>query len=364
MSSDSEQELQLIRERIDALDQEIQRLVTERANHALEVARIKQQNSSDTQGFYRPEREIEILRSISERNDGPLDDDALTRIFREIMSACLALQQPITVAYLGPEGTYTQSAVEKHFGHSVRTLPLRAVDEIFREVEAGAAQFGVVAVENSTEGAVSHTLDMFLNSPLRICGDVELKIHHNLLSCAKNYASVRTIYAHQQALAQCREWLDANLMQAERVDATSNGEAARLAMKRDDCAAIAGENAAMLYSLKVLAKNIEDEPGNTTRFLIIGTQAVLPSGKDKTSLLLSAHNKPGALHRLLEPLARHGISMSRIESRPSRRGTWDYVFFIDIEGHEQDETVKQALEELHQEASLLKVLGSYPRADN
>jgi chorismate mutase/prephenate dehydratase len=286
----------------------------------------------------------------------------MVRLFREIISACLALEQPLTVAYLGPEGTFTQAAALKHFGHSVNTLALPAIDVVFREVESGKAHYGVVPVENSTEGVVNYTLDMFLRSPLSICGEVELRVELHLLGKADSLAGIREVYAHHQALAQCREWLESHLTGVRLVAFSSNAEAARLAADVEGAAAIASEAAAARYGLKRLVGNIEDEPGNTTRFLIIGEHSSGRSGEDKTSLLVSVHNKPGALYRLLEPLVRHGISMTRIESRPSRRSMWDYVFFVDFEGHRDDPDVRTALSELESVTSLLRVLGSYPKA--
>jgi len=355
----SEDKLKAVRDRIDALDEQIQALINERASCAQTVAALK---NGDAASFYRPEREAEILRRILARNQGPLSGEEMARLFREIMSACLALEQPLRIAYLGPEGTFTQAAALKHFGHSVTTDAHYNIDEIFREVEAGACHYGVVPVENSTEGVVTHTLDMFLNSSLQITGEVQLRVHHNLLSTAEGLDGVQRVFSHQQSLAQCREWLDENLAAVERIAVSSNAEAAHLASQDKQTAAIASREAADIYGLRVLATNIEDEPDNTTRFLVIGREAVPPSGKDKTSLLLSAVNKPGALHSLLAPLAGHGISMTRIESRPSRRGVWEYVFFVDIEGHAAEPRVAQALDELRAEAAMLKVLGSYPRA--
>ena len=353
--------LDQLRDRIDELDEKIQACLNERAACAQQVAETKQNN--DDRVFYRPEREAEILRRVRERNKGPLSDDEIVRLFREIMSACLALEQPLAVAYLGPEGTYTQTAAQKHFGHSVNLKPLAAIDEIFREVEAGSADFGVVPVENSTEGAINHTLDMFIRSPLKICGDVELQIHHQLLARGKSLEQISSVRAHQQALAQCREWLDANLPGVERVAVSSNAEAARLAYGDSSLAAIASDAAAEMYELNIVANNIEDDPNNTTRFLVVGRHEVRPSGNDKTSLMVTVHNKAGALYSLLEPIARHGVSMTKIESRPSRVSKWDYVFFVDVEGHVEDENVAAALKELQTEASLLKVLGSYPRCE-
>ena len=350
-----------LRERIDVLDEQIQTLLNERAHCAQQVAHAKIAQG-ETGDFYRPEREAEILRRVRERNTGPLDDAEVTRLFREIMSACLALEKPLTIGYLGPEGTFTQAAALKHFGHSVRTETLPAIDVVFRAVEAGECNYGVVPIENSTEGVVNHTLDMFLRSPLHICGEVSLRIELHLLSRETDLGAVHKVYAHQQALAQSREWLDANLPRAERIAVSSNGEAARRVGQEAGAAAIAGEAAADLYGLSRLASRIEDEPGNTTRFLVIGKQTVGRSGQDKTSLLISVKNQPGALYQMLEPMARHGLSMTRIESRPSRRGIWDYVFFVDIEGHIEDAPVAAALKELEQHANLFKVLGSYPRA--
>jgi chorismate mutase/prephenate dehydratase len=353
--------LDRLRDRIDELDEKIQRLLNERAACAQQVAVAKKNN--DDSVFYRPEREAEILRRVRQRNKGPMSDDEIVRLFREIMSACLALEQPLAVAYLGPEGTYTQTATQKHFGHSVSLKPLAAIDEIFREVEAGSADYGVVPVENSTEGAINHTLDMFIRSPLKICGDVELQIHHQLLASADGLDRISGVRAHQQALAQCREWLGANLPGVERVAVSSNAEAARLAHADASIAAIAGDAAAEMYGLNILAGNIEDDPNNTTRFLVVGRQEVGPSGNDMTSLMVAVHNKAGALYSLLEPIARHGVSMTKIESRPSRISKWDYVFFVDVEGHVEDENVAAALKELQTEATLLKVLGSYPRCE-
>lgn len=359
-----EQQLNAIRERIDGLDLEIQNLINERAKCAQEVAHIKQRGGADGKVFfYRPEREAQVLRRILDRNAGPLRSEEMARLFREIMSACLALEQPLHIAFLGPEGTFTQAAALKHFGHSVVSMPMGAIDEVFREVESGNAHYGVVPVENSTEGVVNYTLDMFMNSPLKICGEVEQRIHHHLLSREPGLDRIRRVYSHQQSLAQCREWLDAHLPGAERIAVSSNAEAARrAAVEESGVAAIAGDLAADRYELPKLMRNIEDEPDNTTRFLIIGNRSPGPSGSDKTSLLISASNRPGALYRLLDPLFRHQISMTRIESRPSRRGMWDYVFFIDILGHAEDVVVSKALMELDEVSTLLKVLGSYPQA--
>jgi chorismate mutase/prephenate dehydratase len=356
-----QEKLQDIRERIDSLDIQIQDLINQRAAAAQEVAHIKLKEDKDA-FFYRPEREAAILKTVQKRNAGPMGDEEMARLFREIMSACLALEQPMKIAFLGPEGTFTQAAALKHFGHSVITSPMGSISDIFREVESGTAHYGVVPVENSTEGVINHTLDMFLNSPLKICGEVMLRIHHHLLSLAPDLKSVKKVYSHQQSLAQCRLWLDRNLPHAEQITVGSNAEAARLAREEPEAAAIAGEMAAELYQLQGLARNIEDEPDNTTRFLVIGRQRAFASGEDKTTLLCATRNVAGGLSSLLTPLSKHGISMSRIESRPSRQGNWDYVFFIDIEGHQDDAMVAEALNDLEKEARMLKVLGSYPSA--
>ncbi len=356
----NDNKLEQLRQRIDSLDERIQALLSERAACALEVAETKR-GAGETV-FYRPEREAGVLRTVRERNHGPLPDAAMVRLFREIMSACLALEQPLRVAYLGPEATYSQEAAQKYFGHGVALHPLSGIDEVFRDVEAGSAEFGVVPVENSTEGAVNHTLDRFMRSPLQICGDVELPIHHQLLSLAGETAALSKVYSHQQSLAQCREWLDANLPGVERLAVSSNAEAARLAGEESTAAAIASVAAAEVYGLNILTTNIEDDPGNTTRFLVIGTLQPRPSGQDKTSLMVTVRNQAGALYSLLEPIARHGVSMTRIESRPSRLSNWDYVFFVDVEGHVEDEDVSAAVRELREAASSLKVLGSFPRS--
>lgn len=364
------EQLNRVRERIDAIDMEILRLIGERARCAQEVGRIKNAALAAPEGFgdagavqyYRPEREAAILRRIKKENPGPLDGEEVARLFREIMSACLALEQPIKAAYLGPEGTFTQAAALKQFGHSVRTIAMATIGDIFREVEAGSCDYGVVPVENSTEGVISHTLDLFMSYSLMIAGEVSLRIHHHLMSQGGSLDDIKVLYSHQQSLAQCRSWLDRHLPHAERVAVGSNAEAARLASVEPGSAAVAGLPAAEIYGLKVLAERIEDDPGNTTRFLVIGPKDSPPSGLDKTSLLLSCRNESGGLHTLLTPLAEHGIDMTRIESRPSRRGLWTYVFFIDIAGHRSDPKVAAALEHLQRGSTLFKVLGSYPVA--
>jgi chorismate mutase/prephenate dehydratase len=358
--------LEQIRIRIDDIDAQLHELINQRAQLAKQVG-ISKHAAGHTVDFYRPEREAQVLRMAVERNrklHGPLRDEEVARLFREIMSACLAQQEPLKVAFLGPEGTFTQQAVLKHFGHSVRALPLTSVEEVFREVESGTADFGVVPIENSSEGTVNNTLDMFLTSPLGICSEVELRIHQNLMGRMTALADVQRVCAHPQALAQCRGWLTENLPGVERVPVSSNAEGARRARDEEGTAAIAGSVAAELYGLNMLVPEIEDHADNTTRFLVIGRTSAPPSGEDKTTLLVSAAHtdSPGALFRLVEPFARHRISMTRIESRPSRRRKWDYVFFIDLEGHATSEPLASALAEIKGQASLFRVLGSYPKA--
>ncbi len=355
--------LEAVRTQIDAIDEQIHALINERARLAQQVG-ISKTRDGRTVDFYRPEREAQVLRRARARNRGPLRNEEILRLFREIMSACLAQQEPLKVAYLGPEGTFTQAAVLKHFGHSVRGLPLSSIDEVFHEVEAGSADFGVVPIENSTEGTVNHTLDRFLNSPLKICGEVELRIHQSLMGLMGSLQRIERVCSHPQSLAQCRVWLDENLPAVERVAVASNAEGARRARDEKGTAALAGDTAAEVYGLKILAADIEDRPDNTTRFFVLGRKLFSPSGEDRTTLLVSIGHTdaPGALYRLLEPLSQHQVSMTRIESRPSHRRKWDYIFFIDIEGHAQDAHVARALEQLQQRASLYRVLGSYPKA--
>ena len=353
--------LQALREQIDAIDVELLELISKRARLAQDIARVKG-TANDNNNFYRPEREAQILRNIISKNSGPLSEEEMARLFREIMSACLALEQVLNIAYLGPEGTFTQTAALKHFGHSVKTTALGSIDQVFREVESGACHFGVVPIENSIEGVVNHTLDMLTNSSLLICGEVELRIHHHLLTRAGSLREIKKVYSHQQSLAQCRSWLDAQLLDAERIAVNSNAEAVRLVGDQTGVAAIAGETAAEFYGLPILFRNIEDHPDNTTRFLVLGRHNTQPSGRDKTSILFSAPNRPGALHDMLACFAANNVSMTRIESRPSRTGMWEYVFFVDIEGHAQDPNVVAALKKLESTASVVKLLGSYPVA--
>ncbi len=350
-----------IRKRIDEIDKSIQDLVSERASCAAQVAKVKQQQG-ETGHFYRPEREAQVLRTVMQRNAGPLSDESIAGIFREIMAACLAHEKPLTVAFLGPEGTYTHSAAVKHFGSLIEAKPVESIEEVFRIVEADGANFGVVPVENSSAGVINHTLDLFMKSSLMISGEVTLRIRHNLLSKVDSLDKIDRVYAHQQSLSQCNQWLDKHLPNAERIAMSSNAQAVLHAIDNNAAASIGGSMAAELYDVPVLAADIEDEPDNTTRFVVIGQHRSPPSGDDRTSLLVFVHNKPGSLFDLLKPLAERNISMSNIESRPSRRGVWDYVFFIDIDGHRDDEVIKQAIAEIEKASAMVTILGSYPKA--
>ena len=350
-----------LREKIDALDMQIMENISCRAGLAQQVAKVKKGQGDKT--YYRPEREAQVLRRVMNANDGVIDNENMARLFRQIMSACLALEQPIKVAFLGPEGTFTQEAAIKHFGDSAITMPMTAIDEVFREVVAGACDYGVVPVENSTEGVISHTLDSFMDSSLQICGEVELRIHHHFLVGENtNSSNITRVYSHPQSLAQCRQWLNANYPSIERVAVSSNAEAAKRVQGEWNSAAIAGDMSCELYELKKLWEKIEDRPDNSTRFLIIGRESVSPSGDDLTSLVVSVKNKPGALYDLLEPFRRYNLDMTRLESRPSPSSKWSYVFFIDFAGHKEDEAAINVLSELSDNVVDLKVLGSYPRA--
>jgi chorismate mutase / prephenate dehydratase len=349
--------LRALRERIDAIDARLVKLLSARARLAQRVGHVKQGAP-----VYRPEREAQVLRRVADTNTGPLPDRALQRIYTEIMSACRALEDSMTVAYLGPEGTYSQEAALKHFGGMAPLRPCSSIDEVFRYIEAEAVGYAVVPVENSTEGAVGRTLDLLLSTGAKICGEVMLPIRQCLMSKARRRSAIRKVYSHTQSLAQCQQWLARNLGHAETIAVISNAEAARLAARERDTAAIASRTAATLYGLQIFARNIEDEPRNTTRFLVLAASDAARSGRDKTSLVLSTRNVPGAVHALLTPLAENGVSMTKLESRPARTALWEYVFYVDIEGHRNDANVARALAALERKASWFKNLGSYPAA--
>lgn len=348
--------LKTARNRIDALDRRLVKLLSARARLAQRAGRLKDGPA------YRPEREAQVVRGVLAENRGPLPPAALARIFTEIMSACRSLEEAMTVAYLGPQGTFSQEAAVRHFGALASLAPCATIDEVFRRVETGAAGYGVVPVENSTEGAIGRTLDLLLSTPAKICGEVMLPVRQCVMGRGVALARVSRVYSHTQSLAQCQQWLARNLPRAERIAVVSNAEAARLAARDRRAGAIGPRTAAALYGLRLLARNIEDEPKNTTRFVVLAGHDAAPSGRDKTSLVMSTRNVPGAMHALLAPLAANRVSMTRLESRPARSGLWEYVFYVDIEGHRQEAHVARALAGLERRASFLKNLGSYPAA--
>ncbi|MGO4381651.1 prephenate dehydratase [Pseudoduganella sp. RAF53_2] len=349
--------LKPLREKIDAIDAQLLDLLNQRAKVAQEVGHVKAETNAPV---FRPEREAQVLRGVAERNPGPLGDKEVQSIFREIMSSCRALERRVTVAYLGPAGTFSEQAVYAQFGTAVEGLPCQSIDEVFRATEAGTADFGVVPVENSSEGAINRTLDLLLTTPCIISGEVAIAVHHSLMSKTGTMDGVTAICAHSQALAQCQVWLNQNYPNIERRAVASNAEAARMAGDDASIAAIASELAGGKYGLGVVKGHIQDDPHNRTRFAVIGKLQTGPSGSDHTSLVLAVPNKAGAVYQLLAPLATHGVSMTRFESRPARMGTWEYYFYVDIEGHVQNPAVAKALAELKDNAAFFKVLGSYP----
>jgi chorismate mutase / prephenate dehydratase len=345
------------RDAIDAIDRELTRLVNERAGHAQAIGRLKQGGAA-----YRPEREMQVLGNVAAANRGPLADAALQNVFVEVMSACRGLEEAIRVSYLGPVGTFSEMAVTQHFGAAVEAQTAATIDAAVRAAETGATHYAVVPVENSTEGAIGRTLDLMLQTPLKICGEVVVRVHQNLMASSTDLAAIRKVYSHQQSLAQTHGWLSHNLPHAERVAVVSNAEAARMAAAEPGTAAIGPAVAARHYGLTILSANIEDDSRNRTRFLVLGKTDCPPTGNDRTSVVLSAHNKPGAVHALLAPLAENAVSMSRIESRPARTGQWEYFFYIDLQGHREDPHVARALAMLATEAPFVKIFGSYPAA--
>ncbi|PMS19498.1 chorismate mutase [Trinickia dabaoshanensis] len=359
MDDELNSKLKPLRDAIDAIDAQVIALLNQRAAIALEVGEVKKHYNAPV---FRPEREQQVISRLQALSEGPLESEHISAIWREIMAASRSLEQPVRAAYLGPAGTYSEEAMVEYFGHSIDGLPCPSIDEVFRSVEAGAAQFGVVPVENSSEGAVSRTLDLLLESQVLIGGELALPIRHNLLTQSGALTGISRICAHAQALAQCQRWLAANLPHIERQAVSSNAEAARMASLDPSIAAIAGDRAAAFYGLQVASPMIQDDPHNRTRFVMIGHAPAGRSGHDQTSLIVSVKNEPGAVFKLLEPLARHGVSMTRFESRPARVGTWEYYFYIDVEGHRDDAHVALALAELGKKAAFLKILGSYPRS--
>ncbi|MBS1162027.1 MAG: prephenate dehydratase [Proteobacteria bacterium] len=361
MSDDLHKALAGVRAEIDGIDAELLRLLNARARCAQKVGEIKAAHG-EAGHIYRPEREAQVLRRLQEANPGPLPGENITFFFREVMSACLSLEEPLGISFLGPLGSFTGSAATKHFGHAARLLPQASIDDVFREVESGHAHYAVVPVENSTEGAVGRTMDLLLGTQLKICGEVVLRIHQNLLSNETDLGKISKVYSHAQSLAQCHEWLNHHLPGVPRISVASNSLAAQMAAGEAGVAAIAGVAAAERFKLPKLVENIEDEPNNTTRFLILGKHDAGPSGRDRTSLIMSAPNRTGSLHELLLPFSHNAVSMTRLESRPARNALWEYVFYVDVEGHRDEPAVKAALDELAKNAAYLKILGSYPVA--
>ena len=350
-------DLKKFRAQIDALDDQLLRLFNERAALAQDVGKKK-----GSAVVYRPEREAQVLRRLTETNSGPLPGHVITHLFRELISACRAQEELLSVACLGPKGTFSEEAVAKQFGAQAPAVLCASIDDVFRTVESGSVGYGVVPVENSTDGGVGRTMDLLLATSLKMCGEVLLPVHQNILSKASGIENIKRIFSHSQSLSQCNAWLIQKMQKVERIPVASNAEAARLAASDDEAAAIAGRAAAEHYGLSILAASIEDSPNNTPRFAVIAAQEVSASGKDKTSIVMSSQNRPGAMFDLLKPLAAHKVSMTRLESRPSRAGMWEYVFFVDVEGHQNDTPVQAALSEIRQTAGFVKVLGSYPVA--
>jgi len=359
-------DLNQLRLEIDRLDDELLKLLNQRSEVSRKVGQAKRLEDPNP-AIYRPEREAHILRRLRDANPGPLPPEAVSRIFHEIMSASSALQRPIRVAYLGPAGTFSEMAVIKQFGRSCEAVPCANFDEVFRRTETGDTNFSMVPVENSTEGMVPRALDLLLGSPLKACAEVVIRVHQNLMRKRPGMDGITKVYSHAQSLAQTQGWLNRNLPGVDRVTVESNAEAARLASLDENTAAIAGENAAENYGLTILAPKIEDDATNRTRFIVAGNYEATPSGKDRTWLVMSAPNKPGAVHALLTPFAKHGVSMTKLESRPARLasmpGSWEYLFYVDIEGHQHDRVVASALSELKAIAPYLKIFGSYPVGD-
>ena len=358
-----ESQLKALRDQIDAVDSALLHLINQRIQHAKEVGCVKQSHSDTPAIIYKPERESQVIRRLVDENSGDISPQQINIVFREVMSICRGAEARMRVAVLGPEGTFTEMAALQQFGSSVDIVQQSRIDQVFSAVETGDVNYGVVPVENSTEGVVSATADLLVSTSLVIAGEIYLPIHQALLGRQSDLTQLKTVYSHAQSLSQCRLWLLENLPGIEIESVSSNAEAARLASQRDDCAAIAGENAAMQYGLNVLASHIEDHKNNTTRFLVLSKEEVAPSGKDKTSLLMSCRNEPGSLFKLLQPMHDHGISMLKIESRPSKIKRWEYLFFVDIEGHRDDAAITHALLEVEKAAGYFRVLGAYPCAD-
>ena len=346
-----------LRQAIDRCDEQIVQLLNERTRHVLQIGELKR---AEGQEIYAPQRERAVLQRVAKLNAGPITDESLRHIYREIMSSALALEKSMTIAYFGPEATFTHQAAIRRFGSSVNYAPMKTIADVFTEVAKNRADYGVVPVENSTEGVVTHTLDMFIDSDLKIVAQIILPIQHCLLGRSARREEIKRLYSHPQALAQCRQWVQIHLPTAEIIEASSTTRAAELAARGRNAGAIASSLAADRYGLRILESDIQDSSNNATRFLVLGRQCGAPSGRDSTSLMFSVVDAVGSLHRALAPLSRHRINMTRIESRPSKRRVWAYIFFVDVKGHYEDRPVARAFEELSKHCSLVKVLGSYP----
>jgi len=347
-----------LRKRIDDIDEKLLELLNKRAEFAILIGKEKSKTKSN---FHVPDREREIIDRITKINKGPFQNDSLKSIYREILSATLSLEKPLTIAYLGPQATFTHLAAMNQFGSSATYVPSDRLDTIFSEVEMGRADYGVVPIENSMEGVVTHTLDLFVDSYVNICGEILLEIHHCLMSKGKDIGKIKKVYSHPQPVAQCRLWLERNLPNIIHYEVSSTARAAEMAAKEKGAAAIASEAAAGLYKLNMLARSIEDNKNNYTRFLIIGRAKRKRSGSDKTSILVSIKDRVGALYHILEPFEKEKINLTKIESRPLRKRAWEYVFYMDFEGHIEDKNIVRTIEKLKKNVLFLKILGSYPK---
>ena len=349
-------DLNKLRDDIDKIDTKLLDLISKRALIAQEVGKLKNDGV-----IYRPEREAQVFSRLLNSNQGPLSNESITNIFKSVISNCRALEKKLSVSFLGPLGTFSEEATIRQFGENIETIPTDSIDQVFNHVQSGIAHYGVVPVENSTEGAISRTLDLLLTKDLKICGEIILPVHHFLLSKNNKLKGIKTIYAHGQSLAQCHDWLMNNAPDIKKVSVMSNAEGAKLASKEKNTAAIASSRAADLFNLTTLFENIEDEQNNSTRFLVLSSQDVKPSNNDKTSIVVATKNKPGAIAELVAPFSKNKVSMTKLESRPSKIGMWEYVFFIDMEGHQENKSVKAALNIIESKASFMKILGSYPK---
>ncbi|MBT4183245.1 MAG: prephenate dehydratase [Nitrosomonadales bacterium] len=345
-----------LRKNIDEIDKRLLELISNRGMYAKEIGLLK-----DDGIVYKPEREAQVISKLIKENKGPLSNDSVTNIYKSIISNCRALEKKLTISFLGPSGTFSEEATIKHFGENVKSIPTNSIDEVFNNVQSSKVHYGVVPIENSTEGGISRTLDLLLMKDLKICGEITLPIHHCLISKSKDLKKIKSIYAHGQSLAQCHDWVANNLPNAEKITVLSNAEGAKIASKEKHSAAIASERAASIFKLNILQSHIEDEPNNTTRFLILSDQEIAPSGNDKTSIVVTTKNKPGAIVDLIQPFASRRVSLTKLESRPSKIGMWEYVFFIDVEGHKNNPKVKLSLADLEKKSSFMKFLGSYPK---